>query len=106
MIKEAISQIHINFEPWEDYEPIFSFLSEILKDRNWIDLDVENGRIIKLRSYYEIELPSKIWLRDFLIKISPIVSAGMVRFSSMTQLEFHPFAKEWIDKVMENEGKA
>jgi len=108
MIKEAISQIHINFEPWGDYEPIFSFLSEILKDRNWIDLDVENGRIIKLRSYYEIELPSKIWLRDFLIKISPIVSAGIVEFSytySMTRLEFHPFAKEWIDKVMENEGK-
>jgi len=107
MIKEAISQIHINFEPWEDYKPIFSFLSETPKDRNWINLDVENGRIVKLRSYYrEIELPSKIWLRDFLIKISPIVSAGMVGFSySMTQLEFHPFAKEWIDKVMENEGK-
>jgi len=108
IIKEAINQIHVTFEPWKDYEPIFSFLSEILKDRNWISLNVENGRIAKLRSYYrEIELPSKIWLRDFLIKISPIVSAGIVRFSySMTQLEFHPLAKEWIDKVIENEGKA
>ncbi|KAA0012290.1 MAG: hypothetical protein FE041_03770 [Thermoplasmata archaeon] len=108
VIKEAINQIHVTFEPWKDYEPIFSFLSEILKDRNWISLNVENGRITKLRSgYRKIELPSKIWLRDFLIKISPIVSAGIVRFSfSMTQLEFHPFAKEWIDKVMENEGKA
>jgi hypothetical protein len=108
MIKEAINQIRITFEPWKDYEPIFSFLSEILKDRNWISLDVENGRIVKFRSYYkEIELPSKIWLRDFLIKISPIVSAGIAGFSySMTQLEFHPFAKEWIEKVIENEGKA
>ena len=107
LIKQAIDQIHITFEPWKDYEPIFSFLNEILKDRNWISLDVKNGRIVKLRSYYrEIELPNKIWLRDFLIKISPIVSAGMVRFSySMTQLEFHPLTREWIEKVIENEGK-
>ena len=107
IIKQAIDQIHVTFEPWKEYEPIFSFLSNILKDRNWISLDVGNGRIIKIRSYYrEIELPSKIWLRDFLIKISPIVSAGIVRFSySMTQLEFHPFAKEWVGKVIENEGK-
>ena len=107
MIKEAINQIHVTFEPWKDYEPIFSFLSEILKDRNWISLDVKNGRIVKLRSYYrEIELPNKIWLRDFLIKISPIVSAGMVRFSyNMTQLEFHPLAREWVEKVIENGGK-
>ena len=85
MIKEAISQIHINFEPWKNYEPIFSFLSETLKDRNWINLEVENGRIVKLRSYYrEIELPSKIWLRDFLIKISPIVSAGTVSYTHLT----------------------
>lgn len=109
MIKEAINQIHITFEPWKDYEPIFSFLSEVLKDGNRVGLEVKNGRIVKLTSYYyyrEIELPNRIWLRDFLIKISPIVSAGIVRFSySMTELEFHPFAKEWIDKVIENEGK-
>jgi len=109
MIKEAINQIHTTFEPWKDYEPIFSFLSEILKDRNWISLDVENGRIVKLRSSYyrEMELPSKIWLRDFLIKISPIVSAGMISFSySLTGVEFHPLSREWIEKVMENKGKA
>jgi hypothetical protein len=107
MVKEAINQIHIIFEPWKDYEPIFSFLSETLKDRNWVSLNVENGKIVKITSYpREREVPSKIWLRDFLIKISPIVSAGIIRFSySMTQLEFHPFAKEWVDKVIENEGK-
>jgi len=108
MIRQAIDQIHVKFEPWKDYESIFSFLNEALKDRNWVSLVVENGRIIKLRSYYrEKELPSKIWLRDFLIKISPIVSVGMVKLSyNITQLEFHPLSREWIEKVMENEGKA
>jgi len=107
MIKQAIDQVHITFEPWKDYEPLFPFISEILKDRSWISLDVKNGRIVKLRSYYRnIELPNKIWLSDFLIRISSIVSAGIVRLShSMTRLEFHPSAKEWIDKVIENEGK-
>lgn len=107
MIKQAIDQIHITFEPWKDYEPVFSFLSRLLKDRNWCSLDVESGRIVKIStSYGEVELPTKIWLRDFLIKISPIVSTGIVSFSySMTHLEFHPFAKEWVDKVIENEGK-
>jgi len=106
MIKEAINQIHVTFEPWKIYEPIFSILSEVLKDRNWCILNVENGKIVTIRTYGEIELPSKIWLRDFLIRFSPIVSAGIVRFSyTMTHLEFHPFAKEWIDKVIENEGK-
>lgn len=107
MIKQAIDQIHISFEPWKDYEPIFSFLNEILKDRNWAFLVVENGRIVKLRSSpREIKLPSKILLKNFLIKISPIASAGIVTFSySITYPKFHPFAKEWVDKVIENEGK-
>ena len=107
MIKQAIDQIHITFEPWKDYEPIFSFLNDALRDRNWCSLGVKNGRIVELSSHYkEIELPSKIWLRDFLIKISPIISAGIASLSySMTQLEFHPLAREWIKKVIENEGK-
>jgi hypothetical protein len=106
--KEAINQISVSFEPWKEYEPIFTFFSEILKDKNWCSLDVENGRIVKIISYYkEVQLPHKVWLRDFLIKIYPIVSAGIIKFSyNMTQLEFHPLAKEWIDKVIKNEGKA
>ncbi|CAD7769828.1 hypothetical protein AIOGIFDO_00693 [Candidatus Methanoperedenaceae archaeon GB37] len=115
MIKQAINQIYITFEPWKDYEPIFSAIRDIMKDEYGCELVVSQGRIEKITNgysrgywkYREIELHSKIWLRDFLIKISPIVSAGIVRFSySMTQLEFHPLAKEWIDKVIENEGKA
>lgn len=109
MVKEAINQIHIGFEPWQDYESIFSFLNEILKDKDWCSLDVENGRVIKIRSHYrEAELPITIWLRDFLMKISPAVNMGIVKFSysSMTQLQFHPFARVWVEKVIENEGKA
>ena len=116
MIKQAVDQIHINFEPWEDYKPIFSAIRDIMKDVYCCELVVSKGRIEKIANEYsrgywkyrEIELSSKIWLRDFLIKISPIISAGIARFRSsrMTHLEFHPFAKEWIDKVIENEGKA
>jgi hypothetical protein len=103
-IKEAINQIHITFEPWKDYEPIFTFLSEILKDSNWCYLDVENGKIVKIRGK---QLPNKIWLRDFLIKIYPIISVGIVKPypSQITNLSFHPFAREWVSKVIENEGK-
>jgi hypothetical protein len=106
-IKEAINQIHITFEPWKDYEPIFTFLSEILKDRNWCNLSVENGKIIRISSYREVQLPNKIWLRDFLIKIYPIISVGIIRPSPsyITSLYFHPFAREWVSKVIENEGK-
>jgi hypothetical protein len=106
--KEAINQISVSFEPWEEYKTIFTFFSEILKDRNWCRLDVENGRIVKIKSSYkEVQLPHKVWLRDFLIKIYPIVSVGIINFSySMTELEFHPLAKDWIDKVIKNEGKA
>jgi len=114
MIKQAIDQIHITFEPWKDYEPIFSAVRDIRKDEYGCELVVSQGRIEKITNEYsrgywryrEIELPNRIWLRDFLIKISPIVSAGIVGFFySMTRLRFHPFAKEWIDKVIENEGK-
>ena len=105
MIKQAIDQIHITFEPWKDYEPIFSFLShKHIEDTIYIYL--ENGRIIGIGDPRK-ELPSKIWLRDFLIKISPCISTGIVNvgFSSSWTLKFHPLAKEWIEKVIENEGK-
>jgi len=33
MIKEAINQIHVTFEPWKDYKPIFSFFSrKVIED--------------------------------------------------------------------------
>ncbi|VVB90570.1 Uncharacterised protein [uncultured archaeon] len=110
MIKEGINQIHINLEPWQDYKPIFSFLNEILKNKNndWCSLNVDNGRVIKIRSgYREAELPTKIWLKDFLMKISPVVNIGIVNFSyDMTQLRFDPLTRDWVEKVIENEGKA
>ncbi|WP_293445908.1 hypothetical protein, partial [Persephonella sp.] len=121
MIKQAIDQVHVAFEPWKDYEPIFSFISEILKERDWIGLDVKNGRIVKVTSnikvytykryysYKEAEIPSKILLRDFLLKLSPVVSGGIVDIISFSDswvsLKFHPFAKKLVDKVIKNEGK-
>ncbi|WP_457635993.1 hypothetical protein [Persephonella sp.] len=120
IIKQAIDQIHIAFEPWKDYEPIFSFIKEILENEDWVRLEVKNGRIVKVESnikiytykghysYKEAEVPSKILLRNFLLKLSPVISAGIADISfsgSWVSLKFHPFAKEWIGKVIKNEGK-
>lgn len=108
MIKEAINQIHVTFEPWQDYEPIFSFFSrKIIKDTTFW-LYTENGRIIEIGDPKN-DLPNKIWLRDFLIKITPLISAGLADISFSTSwltLKFHPLAREWVEKVIENEGKA
>ena len=114
IIKLAINQIHVTFEPWKDYEPIFSFWEEQIRkwERYWWTLFVENGKIVKIRcggNYSEdLELPTKILLRDFLIKISPLVSTGIIKSeSSITNFNFPnlEIAKEWVDKVIENEGK-
>jgi hypothetical protein len=106
MIAESLRQIHITLDPWMDYKPIFSFLYDISKDRDWCSLSVENGRIVKIQSgYSESELNGHIYIRDFLIKISPIVCAGAIQLSSMTGLKFHPLARGWIGGVVENEGE-
>ena len=105
MVKGAVNQISFSFEPWQDYEPIFSFWNEALKDRNWCYLTIEGGRISKLSSYREIEIPRKIWFRDFLIRLYPAISTGIIEMRSLTSLEFSPYAKEWVEKVIENEGK-
>ena len=117
MIKEAINQIHISFEPWKDYEPIFSAL-DIMEYMHGCYLEIRQSVIVKIKNdysrkyckYREIEVPRKILLSDFLIKISPIVCVGIINIeflnsSIFIELKFHPLAKEWIDKVIENEGK-
>ncbi|MHA1594868.1 MAG: hypothetical protein ACTSXX_09020 [Candidatus Baldrarchaeia archaeon] len=107
MVKEAVDHLKVSFEPWEDYEPIFSFWKEILKDKNWCYLTVEGGKITKLSSYYQkIELPRKIWLRDFLIRLYPAISTGIIGMDRLTSLKFSSFAKKWVEKVIENAGKA
>ncbi|MEM4284371.1 MAG: hypothetical protein QXS96_07790 [Candidatus Caldarchaeum sp.] len=110
MIKKAINQIYITFDPWKDYESIFSFLSESLKDRDYSTLHIENGRIRKISSgYKEVKLSSEVWLRDFLIKISPLMSFGIISISyysrDSVKLCFHHLARDWIEKVIENERK-
>ena len=107
MIAEAIGNLHITFEQWGDYKPIFSFLHDTLKNENQFNLSVENGRIVEIMSYphHTGNLKDQIYLRDFLIKIAPIVCTGMIQLSSMTGLKFHSLARGWIGKVIENDGK-
>ena len=107
LIKQAIDQIHVTFEPWKDYEPIFPFLLRKVVENATSWLYTKNGRVVEIGDPKK-ELPNKIWLRDFLIKISPIVSIGLADISFSTSwitLNFHSLAKEWIEKVIENEGK-
>jgi len=111
-IHEAVNQIHINFEPWKGYyEPIFTLLNEILRNKDpsyqiSFSFHIENGKIVKIE---RTELPSKIELKEFLIKISPIISAGIIDNiylgSASVSLYFHQPTKEWINKVIANEGK-
>ena len=111
-IHEAVNQIHINFEPWKGYyEPIFTLLNEILRNKDpsyqiSFSFHIENGKIVKIE---RTELPSKIELKEFLIKISPIISAGIIDDiylgSASVRLYFHQPTKEWINKVIANEGK-
>lgn len=106
MITKAVNQIHTTFEPWRDYEPFFSFLNERDILKHGCDLSAENGRIVEIRVYLGTrDLNGQIYLRDFLIKISPIVCAGAIQLSSMTGLKFHPLARGWIGGVVENEGE-
>lgn len=116
MIKQAMDQIHITFEPWEDYESIFSFLADALRDgKSYVECFIKRGKLIGLRTYtkdryrgYPIfkdkHFKKSIPLHIFWIKIYPIVSAGILDFIG-TEFELSLYAKEWIDKVIENEGK-
>jgi hypothetical protein len=111
-IYEAINQIHINFEPWKGYyEPIFALLNETLKNKDLRYLIsyrfyIENGKITRIDGK---EVPSKIEAREFLIKISPIISAGIINDiylgGGYFDLYFHSASREWINKVIVNEGK-
>jgi len=111
-IYEAINQIHINFDPWKGYyEPIFTLLNKTLKNKDLrytisCRFYVENGKITRIDRE---EVSSKIEAREFLIKISPVVSAGIINDlyigGSFFDLYFHSATKEWIDKVIANEGK-
>jgi len=110
MVEDAVDQIRVAFEPWELYEPIFTSLSEILGRNNWCRLEIEGGLVKKI-SYPEAELSGEIWFRDLLMKLYPAISTGIVSEmevwgSNSVQLYFSPHAKTWIEKVIENEGKA
>jgi len=109
-IKEAISQIHVTFEPWKDYESIFTTLIEILKDTNYCKLLLENGKIKSIlpgSGRAARPLFNKVWLRNFLIRIYPVISVGIIDLDTNSNigLVFRSLAKEWIDKVIKNEGK-
>ena len=114
---DAINQIHITFDPWRNYEEIFTFLNETLKDNGptSVYLNIVNGNIVEITSIYKgkLKLSNNIEFIDFLIKIYPIISIGLVNptFLSKNSLEltfdsYIPgFSRKWIKRVIEHEGK-
>ena len=111
-LEEITNQIRVNFEPWKEYKPIFDFIKNRVFSgyRDWCNLQIKNGRIEKVSQEYDsITLEGRVWLRDFLLKIYPIVSAGLAEVHispGSVQLTFKPLAKDWVERVIENEGKA
>jgi hypothetical protein len=73
-------------------------------------LGIKNGRIEEVsEKYVSITLQGRVWLRDFLLKIYPIMSAGLAEVyisPGSVELIFEPLAKDWVERVIENEGKA
>jgi len=116
MIKQAIDQIRVTFEPWKDYEPIFSFLADAVKDKKrYVECFLEKGKLTGLRTYTKdepkgypilksISFEKPIPLYNFWIKISPIVSTGILDFTG-ENFYLSPYTGEWLKKVIENEGK-
>jgi len=111
---DAINQIHITFDPWENYKEIFTFLNKTIKDDapTWVFLNIVNGKIVKIYSGYEVQLSNNIEFIDFLIKIYPIISVGLVNPTSLSknslELTFDSyvpgFSRKWIKRVIEHEG--
>ena len=112
---DAINQIHITFDPWENYKEIFTFLNKTIKDDapTWVSLNIVNGKIVKIYSgYNEVQLSNNIEFIDFLIKIYPIISVGLVNPTSLSknslELTFDSyvpgFSRKWIKRVIEHEG--
>jgi len=118
---DAINQIYINFDPWKNYEKIFTFLNKNIKDNEptSVSLKIVNGKILEITSSYNKEkLSNNMEFIDFLIKIYPIISVGLVTpsinneslyliFDSFDSFDsFIPgFARKWIKRVIEHEGK-
>jgi len=116
---DAINEIHITFDPWKNYEEIFKFLNETIKDKEptRVYLNIVNGKIVEISPYYK-KLFNNIEFIDFLIKIYPIISVGLITpsidkkslnliFDYFTSFNsFIPgFSRKWIKRVIEYEGK-
>jgi hypothetical protein len=112
---DAINEIHITFDPWKNYEEIFTFLNKTIKDNEptSVYLNIVNGKIVEITSYYKVKLSNNIEFIDFLIKIYPIISIGLVNPSlggslySAFVFDFYipGFSRKWIKRVIEHEGK-
>jgi|GEM_PF-924752 len=118
---DAINQIHITFDPWKNYEEIFAFLNKNIKDNEStsVFLNILNGKILEITSSYNKEkLSNNIEFIDFLIKIYPIISVGLITpsirkkslyliFDSFDSFNsfISGFSRKWIKRVIEHEGK-
>ncbi len=112
LIEKAKDQIDLTFEPWKnEYKGIFEAISSELIATNSFYIYIENGRISKIGNK-ELKISERPSFMDFLIKISPLISAGLINveninsYAKYVELKFHEKSKDWIKKVIKNEGKS
>ena len=122
-VQEASRQIRVDFEPWEKFKPFFVAVKGYIEEKKKWDIDrpiyrikSEGQKIIEVNncgSRYNLRsTPLDLLLPDFLMKLSPWICSGMIgitHFSSYYidfKFNFPSLAKEWIEGVIQNEGKS
>ncbi len=117
-VREASYRIQISF-PWDKYKPFFvSVASYIDPQRSDFIVKIDNGKIVEVNNGYSrgyskfSSTPLDLSLSDFLMRLSPLICSGMIDIITFGPLEIHfrskfpHIAKEWIEGVIQNEGKA
>ncbi|RLG57164.1 MAG: hypothetical protein DRN95_05860 [Candidatus Hydrothermarchaeota archaeon] len=112
-VQEASRQIRVDFEPWEKFKPFFVAVKGYVDQQQpTFYVKNEGPKITEVNSAYTSSTPLDLLLPDFLMKLSPWICSGMIgitHFSSYYinfKFNFPSLAKEWIEGVIQNEGKA
>ncbi len=111
MLEEAIDKIEIKFEPWEDYKELFEFFAKnFVNTKDFIFRLNANNKIHEINaSKNNLKLQKEFYLRRFLSLISPLICIGLISFwrvNIRNILFYLPHAKKWVERVIDNKGKA
>jgi len=127
MINDAINHLDsIPLDPWDIYGTILKGFRKALDNRrDHCEVSLEglledSRRIVYIRCYgenggedvYQANMSEyKLYFDDFLYRIFPLVSSGIIGVGRPWRFQIHIVLKKgytdkWIDRVMSNRGKA